>query len=563
MRCHACLSVNWFLSLMMGLIVVPTSGLAQDVDDETFLAQMTYNKLPPPASLGQFSGQIKRMRELGASNAQIAEYMSKVIDRRLEATNKPQGESLYNPGKHGVLADRQRRWQPLDDFMHDNDGKPGKPIDNGRKYQTIAQLAWDNRVGNCGESANVAYAAMQQAGVPVRIFNSSSGNGHEFAVIGLAANADPNNPATWGPDARVVDGWIGSSLSPDQAKGNPHIFGGRTTSATGKPLVSDQTGAYDDPKKQRTYEELGEKGRLAIEVKDEKGRPVGGVKVVLHADEAQEAVTSGQGLANFTCYPGKAAVSAVPAKGSGFEPGDGEAYVETKRIVLLVIKLKAATETPVNITAPADGTEVSAEEITVTGETEGPNAQEVLVMVNGQRTFAAVDGNNFTAHVKLADGKNVLVAVSGTAGSVPITVTRVAKLVSKWEGRWQGKCTVTMDDNGRRSTHTDSAVFEIVQIGDELELRSFSTNGKPSPTSQRLHLDTPIVASHTIQVGPRSERVYRAPGYSIRYLFTLRDGKLYHDSKYKSEYDLQEKENEAWVHHVTNTEIHGTFDRAP
>ena len=153
------------------------------------------------------------MRRVGASNAEIAERMSVSIDQHLEAPNKAQGESLFNPAKTGAIAERKRKWKEIDDYATGNDGLNGKPINDGRKGAGLAELAWKNNVGNCAESANVALETLQRARIRARIFNSSTGGAHDLVVIALAPNADPNDPMIWGDGARVVDGWIGHSSS--------------------------------------------------------------------------------------------------------------------------------------------------------------------------------------------------------------------------------------------------------------------------------------------------------------------------------------------------------------
>src|SRR5438105_2971237 len=282
------------------LIASASSLRADDVDDDGFHLLMVQRKLPTPETLDQFTDQVTRMRRVGASNAELAERMSVLIDQRLEASNKPQGESLFNPMKKGAIADRARRWQQVDDVMKGNDGLPGKAVPDGRLGARLAEAAWNNQVGNCCESANVAYEALRRAGIPARLFNTSSGGAHEFVVIGLNANADPNDPTTWGENARVVDGWIGRSLTPQEAFENPHIFNGRKTNAQGNPLITDQTNAYDNPQQEKSFNAMGNKGAMRVEVVDEAGNPVPGALVRLKMDEPQEKTTTAQGIDFFT-----------------------------------------------------------------------------------------------------------------------------------------------------------------------------------------------------------------------------------------------------------------------
>lgn len=326
---------------VLAYLIVANPVVSQDtVKDDEFESQMSRNKLPKVETLDAFADQVRRMQLLGADNALIANHMSRLIDQRLEATNKPGGESLFNPFVGDVEAARRRRWRPIDDFVKGNDGQAGKPISDGRMFASLSQLAWDNRVGNCSESANVAYAVLRQAGIPVRIFTSTTGGGHEFAVIGLDNNADPSDPSSWGKNARIVDGWLGYSLTPQDALSHRHVFGGRRQDSQGTPIVSDQTDAFDNPRQQAIYDQIGEKGILAFVVVDEEDKPVVGATVHLAADEPQDAVTSGQGLANMRCYPGLATIEVTTPKTMGFQPAQAATQVESRRIITLRVTLK-------------------------------------------------------------------------------------------------------------------------------------------------------------------------------------------------------------------------------
>ena len=105
--------------------------------------------------MDEFVQQVRALKNLGASTAEISEHMSKVVEKRLDASNKPWGESIFNPLKEGEKAERDRRWRPLDDLRSGKDTGPGRPVSDGQLYAATAPLAWENRVGNCSESASV------------------------------------------------------------------------------------------------------------------------------------------------------------------------------------------------------------------------------------------------------------------------------------------------------------------------------------------------------------------------------------------------------------------------
>jgi hypothetical protein len=554
----------YVLTLTLSLVIAPTHA-AEPMDDDTFLQLMTTRKLPEPQTLDELKAQTKRMRELGADNSQIAEHVSGVVDRRLEATNKPWGESLFNPLKSGAIQDRKNRWQPIDDYMNGRDGKPGKPVDDGKKYSTLAQLAWDNRVGNCAESAAVAYDVLKDTGIPVRIFNSSNGGGHEFAVIGLAPGANPNDPSTWGSDARVVDGWIGRSLNSDEAKDNRFIFGGTTTSSTGKDIVSDQTNGYDNPRAGEFAAELGSRGIVVVNVKNEKGEPVSGAAVKLNAQEAQEATTTSQGIVRFKCYPGNVAIDAVPPKDSHLDKGTGNAQVETLRIVELTISLKTATEPMIRITSPGDGSEASGEKIVVAGELREVASDPVIVQANGTDVTASVKDRTFSAEVPLAEGKNVLQARTGTSTSAAIAVTRVNQPTSPWNGRWKGTHVFTTENSdGGRNTQRLELVLEILQKENQLEVTIMNKSSKKPDEkhTEMFPLQAPLIAIWVDDKTFPPSVNYSGTSHN-RIILTIREGKMYLDQDTNSTSRSRGNPTEPWKTYVTTGKGAGAFDRAP
>lgn len=105
-------------------------------------------------------------------------------------------------------------------------------------YRATAEWAWKNRIGQCSENASLTYYILKTAGVPgnVRIFGAAN---HEFTVWGVRDGADPNDPATWGLDTRVVDSWLGDVLNPEGA------YTSRWISKNGKSNLTDQTNPFD------------------------------------------------------------------------------------------------------------------------------------------------------------------------------------------------------------------------------------------------------------------------------------------------------------------------------
>ena len=125
----------------------------------------------------------------------------------------------------GSAAKNHRMYSPWLLPEHSNGGNnglqgaisPSSGLPHGTA-QEIAAILREEGVADLPLGVDVVELPMlrelEAAGIDVRVFNSNAGGGHEFTVVGLAPGADPNDPSTWGPDARVVDGWTGRSLTP-------------------------------------------------------------------------------------------------------------------------------------------------------------------------------------------------------------------------------------------------------------------------------------------------------------------------------------------------------------
>lgn len=530
---------------------------APPVDDDTFLQQMIQRKLPPPATLEELSEQARRMKQLGADNAQIAEYVSIIVDKRLLASNKPWGESLFLTEE--AKADRDARWKPIDNFTKANDGLPGKPLDDGKKYEKLAGLAWDNKVGNCAESAAVSYTILKNAGIPVKIFTSSAGGGHEFAVIGLAPNADPNDPSTWGKDARVVDGWIGHSLTPSDARDNRWVFNGKTG---GKMVVTDQTNGYDNPKAAEFLAELGNRGIVEVTVKDAKGNAVAGALVTLRAQEAQQLTTSPQGIARFKGYPGQVTIGAVGPGDSDLGQGEGAVYVETGRVMSLTIVLKEVAESTVTITAPQSGLQTAASDVTVTGTFKKLENNSLLVELNGSRHVASVDDASKQFHITLPIdmGENTIRAHCGSAASGVVVVTRVDKPKSPWDGTWRGNYKTTIESTDG-SPHVSELVM-VVRISEVDKALRMEARREKAQHEFVMKLASPLIA-----IDQRSEKFNTTDtfygGQELKTICTLREGRVYMTSELICTVYSRANSQKPWKKSITIAKGSGTLTRDP
>ena len=349
------LKVSFIIVLMVCFFASALDSLAAaSFDVEEFELQRVQRRIPHPATLDEFVLQVNTLKQLGAESSEIAEYMSNVVDKRLKADNRAWDESVgvaalrtwgvssIGPIKR-LLDEYKLRWAPLDKLRAPfHRLTEPHPVDDGQLYAATAQTAWDIGLGNCSESASVAYFVLKRAGIQARIFASCAGGGHEFVVVGLSANANPNDPDSWGDEARVVDGWTGHTLTPSQAFVNGHFFSGRTRNADGGPMIIDATNSYDNPGAHAKWEALGSKGIVLVTVirySDKQVAP--GAAVRLKAQEEQIKVSNYQGIAYFECYPGASVKFEVePPDMSGLAKESASVSVQTKWIVPLTIALR-------------------------------------------------------------------------------------------------------------------------------------------------------------------------------------------------------------------------------
>lgn len=194
----------------------------------------------PAAKLYADSGQtldsvvelVKKMVAQGKSRDEIARTVTEIVDKRVVNVNS---------------WERLTEWRNIFDFVPGIDNPKEDEFSKFRargmpEYTETAKWVWDSQYGQCEECANLAYYILKKAGVKenVRILSTSAGaSGHAFVVWGLKDGADPTNPKTWGNNARVVDGWAGTTLTGDEA------YKSGSYSSGGKEKITDQTKAYD------------------------------------------------------------------------------------------------------------------------------------------------------------------------------------------------------------------------------------------------------------------------------------------------------------------------------
>ena len=146
----------------------------------------------------------------------VAEWVTGVVDDRLLNSNS---EEVFTAGSpfNAFTA-------PYDYITRSRAIANMRSHPDYNEYDGMARLAWENKIGNCGENSYVTYYILKQAGAPghVRILESGEDGAHSFAVWDLPPSAIINDPTTWG-DGLVVDPWLGEVLTGEEAANHKWI----------------------------------------------------------------------------------------------------------------------------------------------------------------------------------------------------------------------------------------------------------------------------------------------------------------------------------------------------
>jgi hypothetical protein len=105
----------------------------------------------------------------------------------------------------------------------------------------LARASWNLKAGACDENVSLMQEILTRAGVKnVVILRSNSP--HAFPVVGLAPDADPDIPWTWGEHAFVPDTWVKTNYPPpldvDKIWNKSLYFGGGEISFSLEKRVS-------------------------------------------------------------------------------------------------------------------------------------------------------------------------------------------------------------------------------------------------------------------------------------------------------------------------------------
>lgn len=405
-----------------------------------------------PSTLDDFVARVGRMQRAGKSNGEIAQYVSEVADRRLTSTNKPSEGGLAQY-VHTVSQYTGRATPALTRFSQTLERWDRERNDFGidRQRQVArseaterAEWAWRLRMGNCGEAQAVTFTVLREAGIPVRMVNSSAGAGHAYTVMGVDPNDrkfDPNDPKTWPPGARVVDGWTGRALDAREARESRHHGAG------GNATVTDVTRGFFQDDAEKQYEDLAGRGNLHVFVERSSGGRVAGAHIVAIGEGAGNSVasTDADGTVFLAGIPATSyVVEASPPRGSGLGEGTASVVLSERAIARVTVVLPPGKDSD----EAQSGSHMGCSSDTDWNRCRS-NPRECAC-----RTFGDCGGESCSREV--AESRE-----------------RAAQLSSRevWEGRWTGPSRYTVAAEGQRPVSGNEEMELLVERqGDELTI---------------------------------------------------------------------------------------------
>jgi hypothetical protein len=182
---------RWFFGILFLVLIAVSQSVAAD------------NIIPP--SLENAIESVKKMKRAGASNKDIADFVTKTVANRLTFLNhtSKQIDSIMGD------AELEKKLKHFDAF--DNAGN--------MRYDVHASAiwAWENRMGQCNEGANTAFHILAMAYESTNEILPLNMPNHRFIILGNHVNNIPN---PFSPDdlrnlddTYIIDPWDGRSFS--------------------------------------------------------------------------------------------------------------------------------------------------------------------------------------------------------------------------------------------------------------------------------------------------------------------------------------------------------------
>lgn len=424
-----------------------------------------------PRTLDAAVAQVREMAAQGATNDELGRYVAGVVDRRITNGNSAEGAWYRGiPGASGWATHRR--------FIRESED-PGYIAP---EYLYRAEWAWRLGYGQCAEVAAIQYYLFHQAGIPARHVEVP---GHAFTVIGLAPNARIGDFATWGANARVVDGWQANSftaaalqglrglrdLSPAQVAQAGRPVGGRGVFTPeearqnywigygGSVRPRDTTEINDNPAAARYLE----RGLLRVAIIGADGRALPGATVTLTGPETRSGIGSartGGDVAFDTLRPGNYTVTATQPAGVTAQPAVTTAVIEERRLTKLTLTLAAATAS-LTVQVFDDANHPLADAIVTCANQSaltGGDGTAAFTIPAGSHTVGARRDGYAPATAALA------ISATGATATLRLQPARVLCAVRVGcGGDWLAGATVTLDGGGHSYTgYTDDAGWALI-----------------------------------------------------------------------------------------------------
>lgn len=179
---------------------------------------------------------IKRKAE-GDSDVEIAKLVNWIVSARVQVINNP-------------FPDRWNDWSNLGAFLlnyfvghyEDSFGKWRNIA--CFNYDTNAIWAWNNKIGQCEDTAQLSYYLLKNAGVNCNMYAT---DGHAFVIINTN-QARIQESRNWGVNVAVVDPWQNKVLTGQEAFENKYVFNRGRKAAVNTTHLYERPKGYEDIK---------------------------------------------------------------------------------------------------------------------------------------------------------------------------------------------------------------------------------------------------------------------------------------------------------------------------
>lgn len=173
----------------------------------------------------------------GASDREIADLVNRIVSQRIQVINN-------------IVPDRWNDWSNLGAWVLNHfwgyfEDSYGKWRDIACfNYDTNAIWAWNNRIGQCEDTAQLSYYLLKNAGVSCNMY---AVGGHAFVIINTS-QSKIRDSRKWADNVVVVDPWQNQVLSGEEAYQNGYIFNHGKNEAVKTTQLYQPPQGYEDIK---------------------------------------------------------------------------------------------------------------------------------------------------------------------------------------------------------------------------------------------------------------------------------------------------------------------------